>query len=330
MMRRLIFIGVLLLVASIAATLWYAAALRPTGAPQTSIVVKDGQRTDQIAKELKAKNLIRSPFAFKLHVRFDSLASKFKSGRYALAGDKSTPAIAAALTEGSQDTTRFTIKEGVTQRQIANLLGDQEIVNKQEFEDLRAANFPQYDFLQRLPGKASLEGFLFPETYTIPPPGTSTKDVATIMLDQFDQELTPDMREQIQKNGRTIYETVIIASMVEAEVRTDKDRKLVAGIMYKRLREGIRLDIDATTRYGLNKPTGALTQQDLDSDSPYNTRKVKGLPPGPIGNPGLSSLMAAIYPEDSEYLFYLSAPDGTTYFAKTNEEHERNKSEHLR
>lgn len=331
-MIKRVLTGLMILVAAavVAAGGWYYYALQaPGGDANARITIQPGASTKHIATELKQKNLIRSALAFELYVKKHGLAKNFKSGRYSFSATQPAGDIAKSLTEGPKTGDQFTIKEGKTQAEIAKYLTDQDITNQQEFASLKAKDF-QYDFLREVPDNALLEGFLFPETYTVPAPGTSAADVASIMLNQFGTELTPELRAQIKQNGRTLYETVIIASIVEAEVRTDADRKLVAGVIYRRLREGIRLDADATVRYGLKKPTGALTKDDLNSDNPYNTRRIKGLPPGPIGNPGLSSLKAAIYPQESEYLFYLSAPDGKTIFSKTLEEHEANVEKYLR
>lgn len=309
--------------------IWYWQALRPTGTAEASIIVAEGDSTDQIAQKLAQADLIRSKNAFAIYVRSTGLAPKFQSGRFVLDGTEGTPKIAEALTEQAARSSQFTVQEGLTQKQIAGRLAKLGIVNEEEFANLKAADFPQYAFLQGLPADAPLEGFLFPETYTTPPEGTSTKDVATIMLNQFEKELTPELEQQIQDSGRSLYETIIIASMLEEEVKTAKDRRMVAGIIEKRLEQDIRLDVDATLRYGINKLTGSLTQSDINSDNPYNTRRLKGLPPTPISNPGLASIEAALNPEASEFLFYLSGKDGTTHYAKTNDEHEQNKDKYL-
>ena len=330
-MKRIIILALaaaaLIVIASLA---WYSSALRPTGAGQASVTIEKGETVESIAAKLKSQQVIRSPLAFKLHVRLNGQAARFKAGTFAVSGKQSATKVADTLADAKETSKQFTIKEGRTQRQIAAQLGKAGIADEAEFAGLKAADFREYDFLASAPDGASLEGSLFPETYSVPPPGTGAKDVAKIMLNQFGRELTAGMRERIKAGGRSIFETVTVASLAEEEVKTDRDRRIVAGIIYRRLAEGIRLDIDATTRYAVNKPAGALTQADLDSDDPYNTRKVKGLPPGPIANPGLKALQAAIDPEQTEYLFYLSARDGTTYFARTNDEHEENKAEHLR
>jgi peptidoglycan lytic transglycosylase G len=307
---------------------WYRSSLRPTDAAEAVVTVPEGATTGQIARKLKAKNLIRSERAFGWYVRLHGLAPDFNSGRFLVSGEKSTGEVARTLTGRPNAGNQFTIPEGFTQFSIGQRLGRLGIADAKEFQDLKAADFPEYDFLRDLPEGAGLDGYLFPETYSISHAGTSAHDAATIMLDQFQQEIAP-LQSKIAASGHSLHEIITVASLVEEEVKTERDRRLVAGIIYNRLDQGIRLDIDATVRYALDKPTGALTAADLDTDNPYNTRKLKGLPPGPIANPGLAAIEAALDPESSEYLFYLSAADGTTYYAKTDADHERNKEKYL-
>lgn len=310
--------------------LWYSGALKATGSSDAAIIVKEGETSEEIAASLKQKNLIKSERAFGWHAKLKGYGPKFKSGRYILSGKKTTAELAKTLTESQAAAHQFTIVEGLTQRQIGERLESLEIAKSKDFSGLKVRDFAKYDYLAELPADTSLEGFLFPETYELPPADSDVKAVADIMLTQFGKELTDELRAQIRQSGRSLYETIIIASIVEKEVRSEQDRKLVAGVLYARMERGMRLDADATTRYGLNKLTGALTQDDLGSDNPYNTRKVKGLPPGPISNPGISSIEAAISPDASEFLYYLSAPDGKTIFAVTLEEHEANVQKFLR
>lgn len=309
---------------------WYSSALGPTKAGEKTIEVKQGQTTSQISETLERANLIKSRTAFEWHVRLNKIASRFKSGDFQLSGDKRATEIAIALTETPMKK-RLTIKEGQTQEEIASRLDEQGVFSKKEFSDLKAADF-DYGFLRGLPKDANLDGYIFPETYELPREETTAADLAKVFLTQFEKELTENLQDDLKQGDRSLRDTVIVASIVEKEVRSDADRRVVAGIMYKRLRENISLGADATIYYGLDKPfTEPLTKQDLDSDNPYNTRKFKGLPPGPIGNPGLSSLKAAANPEESEFFYYLSEPkDGKTIFAKTLEEHEANIRKYLR
>ncbi len=329
--RGLLAAFALLAAVALASWGWYANALKPAGTEEQTLMVKDGATPKQVATELTDKKLIKSAAAFRWHVSRNGLGKDIKAGRYRLDGRQPAPEIAKALAAGPQaGAGRFTVKEGQTQQTIAHTLSKLGGFDRKEFANLKAADFTGYAFLKDLPDGAALEGFLFPETYELPPPETATKEVATVLLNQFEKELTPALQGELWASGRSLFDTVIIASIVEVEVRSDEDRRLVAGIMYRRLREDIRLDADATLRYGIDKPTEALTKDDLNSDNPYNTRKRKGLPPGPVSNPGTASLKAAINPQASDSLFYLSAKDGTTVFAKTLEEHEANVERYLR
>lgn len=327
--RRFAFLVAALIVVVVGVLHWYRTGLQPTGAAMAVVTIDEGTTPDEIASTLKRQDLIRSERAFTWHVRLNGLAPEIKSGRFQLSGERSSEEIARALTEESALATRFTIPEGLTQYAVAERLKQLGVADAAEFRELKAADFPEYDFLRVLPDGATLEGYLFPETYAMPLPGTSAHDVAKVMLDQFREELA-GFRNAVETSGRSIHEIVTLASIVEEEVRTTEDRRLVAGVLFRRLEEDIRLDIDATVRYALDKPSDALTASDLDSDDPYNTRRFKGLPPGPIANPGTESILAVLEPTDSPYLFYLSAADGTTIFARTLEEHNANVEEYLR
>jgi len=149
------------------------------------------------------------------------------------------------------------------------------------------------------------------------------------MLDNFDAKLTDELRQEIASQGRTIHEIVTLASILEHEAANDRDRPLIADIFWRRLAAGIPLQSDATVNYVTGKSLASPTIADTEIEHPYNTYRNRGLPPGPIGNPGLASIIAAIRPEANENLFYLHAPDGTTYYARTFEEHKANKVKYL-
>ncbi|MEK7149015.1 MAG: endolytic transglycosylase MltG, partial [Patescibacteria group bacterium] len=180
-----------------------------------------------------------------------------------------------------------------------------------------------------------LEGYLFPDTYRLYK-DASADDVIRKMLGNFDRKLTKDMRNEIILQRKTIYEIVTIASLIEKEVKSPEDKVLVSGILWKRLQLKIALQVDASIIYiktnGRSQLNGGekVLYEDLKIDSPYNTYKYRGLPPGPISNPGLESIEAAIYPKQSPYLFYISTPDGKTIYSKTLEEHNTAVAKYLR
>ncbi|MEX2043544.1 MAG: endolytic transglycosylase MltG [Patescibacteria group bacterium] len=327
--RRVALVLAALILLAVGTLHWYRTGLSPTGTAETVVTVAEGATPDAIARQLKEKDLIRSERVFGWYVRLHGLAPDLNSGRFLLSGKQSAGEVARTLTGKPNAGNQFTIPEGFTQFAIGERLGRLGIADAEEFQELKAADFPGYDFLHGLPEGAGLDGYLFPETYSVPHSGSSAREIATIMLNQFQKEIAP-LRPEIDASEYSLHELITLASIVEEEVKSEEDRRMVADIMFRRLEQGIRLDVDATVRYALDKPTGTLTAGDLATDDPYNTRRFKGLPPGPIANPGLAAIEAVLNPAPSDHLFYLSALDGTTYYAETNDEHERNKDEHLR
>jgi UPF0755 protein len=176
-----------------------------------------------------------------------------------------------------------------------------------------------FSFLRERPRGATLEGFLFPDTYRIWR-DANIKDVVSKMLANFDEKISPDLREEIHHTKRSLFEIVTMASLVEKEVADESDRKIVADILWKRLDLGIPLQVDATVNYVTGKK-GSPNASDLTTKSPYNTYQNRGLPPGPIANPGLGAILAALRPTRNPYLYYLSTPEGTTIFSRSLEEH---------
>ncbi|MBD3251912.1 endolytic transglycosylase MltG [Candidatus Uhrbacteria bacterium] len=183
-----------------------------------------------------------------------------------------------------------------------------------------------YAFLSEVPESHSLEGYLFPDTYEVwedqLPEGLIRKQLRT-----FANKVIIPLEEQRAASGLSWHEVVTLASIVEAEVRTPKTRKVVAGIFLNRLNDGMRLQSDATLNYIIDEGRDRATQQDLKLDSPYNTYRLEGLPPGPVGNPGLSSIEAVLNPTPTEYYFFLTDESGNVYYAETFEGHQRNRQE---
>jgi len=184
------------------------------------------------------------------------------------------------------------------------------------------------DYLEVEELSSDLEGYLFPDTYEISPED-GTEEIINKMLDNFDKKLSLKLREEIASQEKTVHEIVIMASLIEKEVRTLEDKKIVSGILWKRIEVGMPLQVDATITYITGRKSTEILKQELEIDSPYNTYKYKGLPFGPICNPGLESILAAVYPESSEYWFYLSTPEGETIFSKTLKKHNEARAEHL-
>jgi UPF0755 protein len=266
--------------------------------------IEKGQKFFQIAENLEKEGLIKSRFLFNFYVLTSGNVRNLKAGNYFLSPSLSLREIAKKIISSEIAMITITIPEGFTVQQIEERLGF------------------------KLPGEG-LEGFLFPDTYKFPV-GVTGEEVVRIMKENFDKKLTSDLREEIRRQGKTIFEIVTMASLIEKEVRKKEDKEIVSGILWKRLKAGMPLQVDATITYITGKKTVKITLKDLQIDSPYNTYKYLGLPPGPICNPGLESIQAAVYPKSSEYWYYLSTPEGETIFSKTLTEHNYAKSKYLK
>ncbi len=298
--------------------------------------IEPGTGTSGIADTLEDQGLIKNSFFFLSYLKWKSEGSRFQAGVYELKPGVTYDEIIAKLNSGDvvkAEMIRFTIPEGFTVTQMAEKLVEQGIIKKDAFLDL-AKNAEGLDntLLADLPEDDQLtyrlEGYLFPETYELKK-GSTEADIVQRMLDETANRLNeiPDYKEKLAQRGIGLNELMTIASLVEREVVADSERGVVAGVIYNRLAEGMKLEIDATVQYLLGKPKERLLNSDLRSvDSPYNTYLYEGLPPGPIAAPSLKSIEAALAPEASEYLFYVTKKDGSGehLFAKTYEEHLKN------
>ncbi|MGB8953959.1 MAG: endolytic transglycosylase MltG [Tumebacillaceae bacterium] len=297
-------------------------------------VVAEGAGASEVSQELKDKELIKNPTFFRLYLSYEGLSGQLKAGKYYLTQGLSVEEIANALVGGDirYGTKKFTIPEGLTVDQIADALEQQNIVDKESFlAEADTGDFTEYPFVKDIPNvpgmKHRLEGYLFPDTYEVFQNATAHQIVST-MLKQTSDVITPEWQDQMKKSSMTLHQTLTLASLVEREARVETERPVIAGVMENRLKANppMMLQIDATVQFALGKTKETLLYKDLEIDSPYNTYKHEGLPPGPIAAPGRPSLQAALFPEKHEYLFYVTKNDGSGehYFAKTFAEHEQN------
>lgn len=336
-----VIIVVVLLVLSLGAAFWFLtvqlSAVAESGDAVT-MTVSQGESVDAIAEDLKDSGLIRNPLAFKVYVWGEDLSSKLQAGEYLLKPSMDVPEIVRILTVGDTLSREATVRilEGWSNAAIgAYLVNDQKLFSAADWQkaasttDSRAL-LPEksYSFFGDKPVAATLEGYLYPDTYRV---FRDTEPAALIekMLDNFEKKVTPELREEIRAQGKTLFDVLTLASIVEREVRTDSDRKMAADVFYKRLRDGIPLQSDATVNYVTGKSALQPTLDDTAVDSPYNTYRYPGLPPGPIGNPGIVSILAVVRPEPNPYYYFLTAPSGETIFSKTFEEHTANKAKYL-
>jgi len=286
--------------------------------------VMPGDTPVKIAKELKKENLIISDFLFNFYIEKSGRASSLKAGKYAFSQNMSIAQIADKIIFGDVyiEKVRLSVPEGTNIYQLDKKIEKLKIEDETKISEYKAGDFKEkYSFLNSVKDNESLEGFLFPDTYTYNKDTVTVKHIAESMLDNFDLKLNKKLREEITKQGKTIFEIITMASILEREVRTTNDMALAAGILWKRINSGMPLQVDATTIYSLGHNN--LKSKDLKIDTPYNTYLNKGLPKGPISNPGLRAIRAAIYPKSSPYWFYLSKPSGETVFSRTFSDHKK-------
>ncbi len=299
-------------------------AVNLEGEPQTQIVhIESGQGAPGIGALLEEKRLVRHAWAFAAQAYLSGSYRRLQAGYYELSDDMSTSEIVAALAQGRSALRRVTFPEGISKDEMAFLVEEQQVCDRPAFLGAATPEAVAAVLGVPLPEKAGdAEGFLFPETYLLGM-GEDPSRVVNLMLAQFkarfyDPYWLPATRARPWGN---LYQVVTLASLVEKEARHDSERALIAGVLVGRLRKHMLLQCDATVQYALGERKTRLTYEDLKIDSPYNTYKYPGLPPGPICNPGLPSLQAALHPAATDYLFYVAKPDGTHAFTRTYEEH---------
>jgi len=301
-----------------------------------SFTIEKGQAVKEIALNLKKDGLINDPYVFIFYAILSNKYRKIQAGEYLISSQMSTSRIITLFTKGETAKETLTIIEGWDLRDIAKYLKDKNIASEEEIYAITGIPAQEgqtikinYDFLSDKPSDLSVEGYLFPDTYYIDKTDNA-ESIINKMLANFNNKLTPELRAEIKKQNKTIFEIVTMASVIEKEVRTLEDKKIVSGILWKRMTSGMRLQVDATILYAEDKVGSKIYTKDTQINSPYNTYRVDGLPLGPISNPGMDSIIAAIYPTKTSYYYYLSAPDGTTIFSRTLEEHNYNKNKYLK
>lgn len=277
--------------------------------------VDQGATLSNIATELAETGIIRSPLVFELFVRGIGGSRTIDAGTYRFDEPLSVISIARRLMRGDSGIppVRVTFPEGLSVREMSEVAHD---AVSQEFATAFFKEAKPY------------EGFLFPDTYLI-----STADTPAGLVAHMRQVFaahTAMLEPGVQSSGRTLDEIIIMASLVEREANTDADRRIVAGILWDRLDLDMALQVDAVFGYILEKSAYAPTLEDLKINSPYNTYLYRGLPPTPIGNPGLGAIMAALEPTKTPYLYYLTGTDGTMYYARTFAEHQANRAKYLK
>ena len=296
----------------------FAYLTRATGSGTTRVVIPRGSSFRVAAESLAAKGVVRSALLFRLYAKVTERDRSIKPGTYQLRRGESYRSAVDALVLGRGLVHVVTVVEGWELRQIvaqlARSLGtplDSVEAAVRDTALLRRLDIPT----------PTLEGYLFPATYTFPD-GTTARQAVQQMVARFEEAWRPEWDAQLQSLALSRHQAVTLASIVEREARRPEERPVIAAVYYNRLRKGMRLQADPTVQYALGHHVGRVLYKDLEIDSPYNTYRVAGLPPGPIGSPGAPSLAAAVAPAKVPFLYFVAEPDGHHEFRTTFAEHE--------
>ena len=315
-------------------------ASRATAAPRAAegetvtFTIQQGETTASIARRLADMGLVGNATIFRFYVQWKGAEGKLQAGDYQLRQGMSMDELTESLQAAKAKDVPITFVEGRRIEEFADTLRAANVgIDADRFLDLaRRGNFA-YDFLEGKPAGATLEGFLFPDTYRVIPGKTTPEELIHQMLKRFGDSLPPPLREQAKKNtGLSAYETVILASIVEREAQMKSERPTIAAVYVNRLRSKEPLGADATVQYAIAKPGDWWPQlrdqaRNISPESPFNSYTHAGLPPNPIANPGAAALKAAAEPDKVDYLFYVRNDvknDGSHVFARTLAEHQQN------
>ncbi|WP_353892549.1 endolytic transglycosylase MltG [Proteinivorax hydrogeniformans] len=297
------------------------------GSQVVQLEIPIGTSTQEIAAKLEENGVIKNQNLFIVYLRLNNLGANFQAGEYDLTDGLTYEEISEALTEGrvAKESVRFTIPEGYTILEISENLESQGLVDGDKFIELIQQGEFEYDFVEGLEDNYHdfrLEGYLYPNTYEVYPDATEF-EIIDLMLGEFDSIIS-DKRNRIDELGLSLHEAVTLASLIEREAKHEDEMSKIASVIFNRLDSGMLLQIDASVLYATGHKD-VVTYADLEVDSPYNTYKYKGIPPTPIASPGRAALDAILYPDETEYLFYVAdRKTGYHHFAKTYQEHRQN------
>jgi len=308
---------------------------QPAGTDDAPVVfvIQPGETAVGVASRLEEEGLVSDGELFRRYLQYHGLDADIEAGEFTLRQTMTIPEIARALQQGLMPEQVVTIQEGLRLEQVAALVAEQTDIPQSEFAALATTGWRElgfdFSFLADIPADATLEGFLFPDTYRLSEEATAV-DLLTRMLETFDARAPSEVRAAAANRGLDGYELIILASIVEREALLDDERPIIAGVYHNRLDSGWFLNACPTVQYALGVRGDwwpSFTLEATDTDSPYNTYRNLGLPPGPICSPGQASIRAAAYPSDTEYFFFLAdctKDDGSHLFAVTEEEHNSN------
>jgi len=301
--------------------------------------ISKGQGSFEIAQNLKTMEFYNHSSVFLFLSLVSGKTNKLQAGNYLLEKNSSILDIVNNFSKGKTLKIEITFPEGLVLKEIeAKIKNEFEKLEKEniglrqeiDLENFKIIDFKnEFSFLENAPPNQNLEGFLFPDTYKFDI-NINNKNIARIFLINFDKKLTNELKKLLTEKGKSSYETIIMASLLEKEARNFEEKQKIADILWRRLKIKMPLQVDATINFATNKTKENLSLIDLKIDSPYNTYKNYGLPPGPICNPGLESILATLKPIENNYWYYLSNKNGRIIFSKNFEEHKINKLRYLK
>lgn len=292
---------------------------RPAGVVITEklFVISPGQGLKRTAQALQHEGLVSDALRLTILARLDKQDKLLKAGEYFFSTAMTPREILGQMVEGRVHLYRLTIPEGFNLVQIAAAVSTADLESEKHF--LEAARDPKTAAALGIQAE-TMEGYLFPDTYYFPR-GLDSATIIATMVKQFRAAFIPDWEQQAKSLGLSVHEVVTLASIIEKETGDPKERPLIASVFHNRLKKGMRLETDPTVIYGIPDFDGNIKRRHLETYTPYNTYKIKGLPPGPIASPGALAMQAALYPAQSDYLFFVSKKDGTHQFSQTIKEH---------
>ena len=280
---------------------------------QKIINIPSGSNAKEIVHILEENNIIRkNNYIFRVLIKVSKLEERLKYGEYNLSPAMNMLQILDKLVKGEVILYRITIPEGYTYTQIAELLNEKEIIEKESFINLVKDS------------EKSWEGYLFPDTYEVPK-RYGSENMLKLLLSHFNHIVDEKLKDKAEEIGFSMEEIIILASIIEKESKFAEERRQVSSVFHNRLKKDMKLQSCATIQYILEEPKEKLDESDLKIDSPYNTYLYKGLPPGPICSPGLDSIIAALEPAEEDYLYFVLGENGRHIFSKTYQEHLKNK-----
>lgn len=284
--------------------------------------VERGATFQAILDKMQEEGVVESSFRVRLTGRILGFHDEMKAGRYEITGGSSSYELLSLLARGRSKSVRVTLPEGLQSREIAAILANKIGVDSTRFMRLVRDS----TFARELGVPApTLEGFLFPDTYNLTW-GMKPQRVIRILVDEFHEQFDDSLRRAAQERGFSLLQVVTLASIIEGEAIVDSEREIISAVYHNRLKKGMRLQADPTIQFIIEDGPRRLLKKDLKIDSPYNTYRYSGLPPGPINNPGLASLIASFNPADVNHLYFVANGDGTHTFSRTLRQHLRAKA----